>query len=147
LLELVEATFNDVAVSVGVLVEGGWTASVAAAAGPVSLLVAAFGDGVGYPASPQVAADLGGAVALVGNDVIGSGSGATGAAAGDVDGGHDLGELGAVVDVSAGEYEPQRPAGTVTGEVDLAAQSTSGSSKGVIRFVWFGAPFLAPAAC
>ncbi len=58
----------------------------------------------------------------------------------DADGGHDVGEAGAVVDVATGEHERQDPTGAVTGEVDLG-QSTSTSTEGVILwFVRFPAP-------
>jgi hypothetical protein len=68
-------------------------------------------------------------------------------AAGDFDGVHDLFEAGAVVDVAARQHERQGPSGTVTGEVDLRGQSSSGSSDGVIRFARFPDPPFAPAAC
>jgi hypothetical protein len=64
------------------------------------------------------------------------------------DRGHHLGEPSAVVDVPAGNDEPERSAQTIAGEVNLGGQSTPGSSDGVIRrFVRFPPPPLPAAAC
>jgi hypothetical protein len=99
-------------------------------------------------ASVQVGADLAGAVALVRDHVVGPGPGPTGPEPWDADGLHDLLEGGAVVGVTAGQNEAEGAAPAVTGEVDLGAQSSTGSAEGVItRFVRIDRPFLPPAAC
>lgn len=62
----------------------------------------------------------------------------------DSDGGHNVGEAGAVVAVAAGEHEGQGPTPAVTGEVSLGSQSTSTSSEGgILWFVCFSPPPLA----
>ena len=91
-------------------------------------LVGAFGDGVRNAASSQVGADAAGAVALVGDDVVGPGAGPARTGARDVDGVQDVFEAGAVVGVAAGQDEAEGPAPSVAGEVDLGAQSAAGST-------------------
>lgn len=96
----------------------------------------------------QVGANLTGAVALVRDDVVGPGAWPAWTDAGNADGVQDLLEGSAVVDVPAGQNEGEWAAVSVADQVELGAQSASGSAEGVItRFVPLGDPFLPPAAC
>ena len=121
-----EAAFDDVAASVGGLVEpaGSFTASLAAGE-----LVDAFGDRGLDPSSAEVGPEGAGRVALVRDDVLGSGSGSSRARARDADAADDGFGLGAVFAVAAGEDKGKWPALSVAGEVNLAGQPATEASE------------------
>src|SRR5205085_235737 len=79
-------------------------------------LVSAFGDGVADASSAQMLTDGSGAVALVGDHVVRAYAWPAWSEAVDFDRSHDVGEAGAVVDLAAGQDEPEDPPGTVASE-------------------------------
>lgn len=80
------------------------------------------------------------AVPLVAQDVIGPDPGAPRSHAGHPDRLHDYGELGAVVGVAASNDESERTAQAVTGQVNLAGQTTSGPAEARIADPPFSSP-------
>lgn len=95
----------------------------------MSLLVEAFGDGVADSASSQVAAVLPGCVGLVGQDMVGPGTGPSDSDTGHGDLLQDTLELWPVTLVSRRQDEGERPAPSVRGEVDLGGESAAGASQ------------------
>jgi hypothetical protein len=88
----------------------------------VSLLVAAFGDGVGDLAAPQQHPVGLAAVRLVGDQPIRAGAWPARARPGHTDTSEHRGELGGVVDLAGGDVDRQRPAAAVGRAVDLGRQ-------------------------
>lgn len=121
MLQPVEAAFDYVAEAVDPPVESGWPTAARAPVEAPEGLVDAFGDRVGDAASSQVAADFSGAVALVGDDVVGPGARTARPVAGNVDRLQDGFEPGAVVRVAAREDEAERAPSPVAGQVELGA--------------------------
>lgn len=96
---------------------------------PMPLLVQAFGDGVGYSASSQVAAILAGRVGLVRQDMVGSAAWPSDAEAGHRDLAEYALELGTVAVVSRGQDDGEGPASSVGGKVDFGREAAAGPSQ------------------
>ena len=95
-------------------------------------------DGRWDVASAQVGADGAAGVALVRQDSARSPRRSPRTGAAERDTRHDRGELGAVVDVAAGQHHRQRPPVAIARQVDLGGEPAAGPADGMIT--WFALP-------
>jgi hypothetical protein len=124
-LELVDRPLDDVALFVGLGVEVGWAATVAASFRAVTDLIGRLGNDRPDPSSSQVRADCTAGVGLVSQHQAGPGTGPSASTAADPNTGHNRGERQRIVAMSSGGDPRDRPAPTIGSQVDLARQPTA----------------------
>ena len=123
--ELVDGSFDGVAVSVADLVESGWSATAGALALAGGELVVFDRDDGGDLAFGQMGTDRLGGVGLVGQDRVGPCPGPAGPGPGHLDLGQGQLESNRVVSLPDRGDEPQGTTPTVGGEVDLGGQAAA----------------------